>query len=169
MKKYAGGVTLIEALIYVVLASLMLLSMGIFVSDIILGREKAFVINENQHVSQIAFEHMEREIEQAVTLNTGSSTFGSHPGVLSIGHLIGSLDPTVFDISAGRLRMTQGVNTPEFLTPAWMTVTNLVFTNLSNGSQNVVRIEMTVETNRANGAADFTANRSYVTSVYLHN
>jgi hypothetical protein len=165
----ARGVSLIELILYVAMASLILLSMGLFTADILLGRQKAALIDKSTQVSRIAWERMNREIEAAVGINTGSSTFSSHPGVLSLIMPDASNDPTVFDVSGGRLRMTQGANPSVFLTPPNMTVSNLVFENYSSGSVYVVNSAMTVIMDLANGDTTYTTDVSYQTSVLLHN
>ena len=163
------GVSLVELILYVALASIVLLAMGTFTIDVLLGRQKVAVIDKQKQTTRVAWARMNREIERATGINTGASTFGSHPGVLSLVMPDAANNPTVFDVSGGRLRMTQGANPAIFLTPTNITVSNLVFTNLSNGTTYVVRVQFDATANLASGNANYTASSSYQSSIFLHN
>lgn len=163
------GVSIIELIIYVALASVILLAMGTFTIDVLLGRQKVAVIDKQKQTTRVAWDRMNREIERAIGINVGSSTFGSHPGVLSLIEPDAANNPTVFDVSSGRLRMTQGANPAIFLTPANITVSNLTFTNLSNGTTYTVRVQFNATANLASGNTNYTAASSYQSSIFLHN
>lgn len=104
-------------------------------------------------------ERMMQEIRAAEGINLGGSTFGSHPGVLSLATSVPATNPTIFDVSGGVLRMTQVcVSAPVPLTSSGLSVTNLVFTNLSvNNRTTNVRVSLTVEHPNPDGIELFNA------------
>lgn len=140
------GFTLVELIIYITLTVLIGTAILSFSIQVVETSQKSRSFQEVQQNARVAMQRMIQEIKSASDLNTGSSAFDVHPGVLSLEHQTGGLDPTVFDISSGTLRITQGANGPYDLTSSNVRVSNLVFTNLSSsGRVKVIRIEMTVD------------------------
>ena len=140
------GVTLLEMLVYITLVSILVLAFVGFALDVIGTAQKARVKQEVQQNARFAMARMIYEIRSANGLNTGSSTFGSHPGVLSLATSTPVTNPTVFDVSNGRLRIKQGASAAQDLTSSKLTVSNLVFTNRSvSGRTSNVKIELTIE------------------------
>jgi Tfp pilus assembly protein PilW len=145
LEKNQTGVTLLELLIYVALVSILAVVFVNFTLDIVGTSQKARVKQEAQQNARIALERISRTIREANGLNVGSSTFGSHPGVLSLSMDNAAVNPTVFDISGGVLRITEGVGAPQALTSDDFNVTNLVFTNRSiSGRTTNIKTEITV-------------------------
>lgn len=163
----AKGFTLIETMIYLVIISSFLATVVFFGVKIVESSDRARVQSEVQQNLRVGMERMVREIRTADNLNAGSSIFGSSPGILSITHDTAGNDPTIFDLSGGALRITQGLNGPYNLTSDDVTVTNLVFTNLSRGTRTeIVRIEMTVEYVNQVGT-QYSVSTSATTSVLI--
>ena len=139
------GFSLLELIVYVGVIAIFLVSVIQFSTAIVQAGEKARILNEVQQNARFAMERMRREVRTADSINTGSSTFGSHPGVLSLEHDSAGSDPTVFDVSGGALRLTQGAGSPADLTSSQVTVTNFVVNNRSvSGRTSNVQIQLTV-------------------------
>lgn len=140
------GFTLVEVIAYVAILLIFVGGMVFFSLDIILGSQKAYVINEVQNNVSFARERILIDIREAETVNIGASTLGSHPGVLQIESTNGAEDPIIYDISGNRLRVQYGANPAQFLTSEFVEVTNLVFTDLSvnNLSQNI-QVDLTMQ------------------------
>ena len=94
-----------------------------------------------EHSGIDAMERMTRDIRAAKTVTQGSSTLGSSPGVLTI---VSTATTTKFYIQGGILKVD--VNGSYFgpLTLSSASVSNLVFTLLSSGISDAIKIDMTV-------------------------
>lgn len=140
-----SGFTMIELLIYVAFMSIMATVFVNFALDIAGSAQKARVRQEVQQNARLAMDRMLQEARATEGLNVGGSVFGSHPGILSLATSVPATNPTVFDVSGGVLRMTQGVSSPVTLTASNLQVSNLVFENLTlAGRTQHVRITFTL-------------------------
>jgi len=144
--KNQEGVTLIELLVYIVLISILALVFVNFTLDIVGTAQKARVRQEAQQNTRFALERITRAIRESNGLNAGSSTFTTHPGVLSLGMDNAALNPTIFDVSAGVLRVTEGAGSPQAITSDTFDISNLVFTNRSvSGRTTNIKTQITLE------------------------
>lgn len=140
------GFSLVELIIYIAFVSIVSTVYVSYAVDILTSVQKAHVQRDVQQNARFAMERMMQEIRAAEGINVGGSTFGSHPGVLSLATSTPATNPTIFDVSGGVLRMTQGASAPVSLTADTFIVSNLVFTNLSiNNRTTNVRVSLTVE------------------------
>lgn len=148
---------MLELIIYILVVSIILTAITMYAIDVIGAQTKAKSYQEVQYNARFAVRRIVNEIRRADDLNDGSSTFDTHPGVLSIGNNDASKDPTVFDIASNRLRMTQG-GTPYFLSSDKVEITNLVFEDLSvaNRTKNI-KISLTVAHRNPEGREEFDA------------
>lgn len=133
------GFTLIETIVYVGIISIFLVSIVQFTTSLVSAGEKARIQNEVQQNARFAMERLRREIRTADDVNTGTSTFGSHPGILSLADDTPLDDPTIFDVSSGRLRIKEGAASALPLTTDKVNVTNFVVQNrgVSNRTKNI--------------------------------
>lgn len=139
-----GGFTLIELLIYIAIVGLILVLMVGFFWDIILVNIKEDSYQEVQQNGRFALDRIEKEIKKASGIN--SPVMGNSAYSLSLVMANPSLNPTIFDLNNGQLRITQGNSSPVELTTDQVIVTNLQFTNLSyQNTPGTIRIEMTIE------------------------
>lgn len=129
--KTVSGFTMIELLIYVTFISIMATVFVNFALDIAGSAQKARVRQEVQQNARLAMDRMLQEVRAAEGLNVGTSVFDSHPGILTLGTSVPATNPTIFDVSGGVLRMTQGASSPLALTASNLQVSNLVFENLT--------------------------------------
>ena len=138
--------TLIEILIYTTIVAIFLVTAINFSLDIIEGKTKARSMREVQQNTRFAIERMTQEIRRAEGINLAESVFDAHPGILSLAMPEADKNPTIFDLSFGALRMTQGSSTPEILFSNQVEATNLIFTNLSPlaWSKNI-KIDLTIQ------------------------
>jgi len=164
------GFTLVEIIVYIFVVAVILIGVTYYAIDVISAQTKARSYQEVQQNARFALKRMIQEIRAADDLNEGSSVFDTNPGTLSLAHQDTAKDPTVFDVSAGRLRITQGTNGPYYLTSDKVTVTDLTFTNLSVSERTKnIKITLTIEhinpENRNEFQADVTVRSSAVIRV----
>lgn len=139
------GFTLIELILYIAIISMILVGFMTFSLDVIYSGEKSEIRQTVQQNAIFSMQKILKEIRTSNDLNIGTSTFDTHPGVLSLSKDTAGDDPTIFDISTGTLQIQQGVNGPYPLTADDLEVINLVFTNLSvTNRTTIIRVELTL-------------------------
>ena len=129
--KQQQGFTLIESILYMAILALFLVSVVQLSIAGLQAGQKASIMTEVQQNARFAMERVRRELRSAEGVNTGSSTFDTHPGVLSVVDEVAGENPTVFDVSSGRLRMTEGVAASQFLTTDEVTVDSFIINDRS--------------------------------------
>lgn len=161
------GFTLIEVLIYVALMGMAVSSFVYLSVTVSASRSKTTVTQEVQANTRVALDLISQQIRAATGINSGASVFDADPGVLSLAMADSGSNPTVIDLSAddGVLQITRGAGPSLAVTSDEVRVTNLVFTNLTDGERENVRVEITVAYANDSGDVLFTSSQSLQTSV----
>jgi prepilin-type N-terminal cleavage/methylation domain-containing protein len=163
MKK---GFTLIELLLYIAIISLVLASITGFFWNIVLGNIKENAYQEVQQNSRFALTKITQETKKAIGIN--NPVLGSSANSLSLIMSEPNLNPTIFDVSGGKIRITQGALAPIELTTNQVVVSNLQFTNLSYlNTPGTLRVEMTLENLNPSGKTEYQASIDLKTTVSL--
>jgi len=145
-----SGITLIELLIYIAIIAAVLFIITGFLWDIILGSVKESSYQEVQQNARFALTKITQEVKKATGINSPFSPGGSADSlylIMAASHL----NPTVFDVAEGKLRVTYcsgclNQRGPYDLTSDQVIVRNISFTNLSYlDTPGTVRIEATIE------------------------
>ncbi len=138
------GFTLFETLIYLSVLVVLLTVFLNFIWEISYGNIKIADIEETQQNGRIAMEKMTRAIQQSLSVN--SPVAGTSDTTLSLEMSEKKLDPTVFDVIGGRLRINQGdKDGPYYITNNRVAVEDITFTNVSySNTPGAIRIEMTI-------------------------
>jgi len=162
------GFTLVEMIIYILIISLILVAITYYAIDIIGAKTKAASYQEVQHNARFAMRRLVNEIRMADDLNASFSTFSTHPGELSLSNNDSTKDPVFFDIKNERLRISQGISGPYYLTSDNVRVTNLVFEDLSvtDRTKNI-KISITVEHVNPENRNDFEASVSMESTAVI--
>jgi len=160
------GFTLIELLIYITILSLILVSVIGFFLNMISSNIKENSYQEVQQNGRFAMTKISQEIKKAIGINIPAP--GSSSSSLSLVMANPSLNPTIFDISGSKLRITQGSSAPVELTTDQVIVNNLQFTNLSyTGTPGTIRIEMIVNNLNPANKNEYQASLDLKTSTSL--
>lgn len=140
-KKMNRGFTLIEFIIYIGILSIILVLVTGFLWAIIFGSIKESSFLEVQYSSRFALTKITQEIKKATGINNAGNNF------LSLQMADPSLDPTIFDVNNGKLRIGQGPNPSYYnLTTDQTVVNNIRFTDLSyTNTPGAIRIEVEIE------------------------
>lgn len=159
------GFTLVELVLWLGLVVIILASIATFVSNALEARVKNQTIAEvNSQARQII-----QLIGQTVRNAEGivAPSIGSSSSSLTLNMVDPILDPTVFDLNNGVIRIAEGVGaTPVELTNSRITVTNLTFTNLSRAlTPGTVRIEFTIVHNNPGTRQEFEYTEDFTTSA----
>lgn len=168
LAKHRSGFTLIEALIYIAIVSMVVTGLVLFSISISNTRTKTYVVQEVQANTRTALDIIERRIRGALGIDLASSTLGSDPGVLILRMSDAQKDPTVINLDAddGFLMITEGSNATLPLTSNKVIVTNLVFTDLTaSSSRESIRIEMTIAFDNPGTSVEYNFVQNVQTSV----
>jgi Tfp pilus assembly protein PilW len=158
--------TLIEFLIYIAIISSILVLISGFFWNIIFGSIKENAYQEVQQNGRFVLTKITQEIKKATGINSPSA--GGSANSLSLAMSSPSLNPTVFDLADGKLRITQGTNPPIELTTDEVIVSNLKFTNLSyEATPGTIRIEMTISYLNPANRTEYQASIDLKTTVSL--
>lgn len=150
IKKYyrnnQAGFTLIELILYMALVSIFISGAILFAWDVIYGQAKSQVQLTVNHNLRFSSQRILYEIRNASDINSVSGS------TISLSMSDPARNPTIFDLSAGQLRIGYGsggncpTTSPCSLTNDQISVTSLNFTDLSSGvtSKNI-KFDITVE------------------------
>lgn len=141
------GFTLVEAMIYMAIVGMVLVALVQFSMSISQSRNSNSVQEEVQANNRIALDRITTYIRSASGINTSTSMFDVHPGVLSLSMVDGAKNPTVLSVSADdQLLVKVGTNATSTITSNAVHVTNLVFTDVTGVSpQASIHAELTTE------------------------
>ena len=160
------GFTIIELIIYIGIVAGVLLVLFNFGWEIVYGDIKSQTIREVQQNSRFAMEKIIESILSASGIN--SPLEGNPDDFLSLEMQDLNLSPTVFEVSEGRLIITQAGNSPYQLTNNRVRVTNFQFSNFSYGdTPGTIRVEMTIEHFNPGGLNQYEASLSTENTVSL--
>jgi len=123
------GFTLIELLLYIGLVGAILLAVSIFLSVILTAQIKNQAISEVEQQGRQIILLMEQALAGAQSIN--SPVAGDSASSLSIASIDHLVDPIIFDISNGKIRVTEGIGSPIELNSNRITANALSFENLS--------------------------------------
>lgn len=139
------GFTLVELIVYTGLASVLTVAIMSFAIGMMRSQEKAEWQQSVHQNGLFALGRVLEEVRRADDLLVDDSVFGVTEGVLSLEMTAVDENPTVFDVDAGMLRMTQGAGAALDLLEDDLVVEEFLVRNLSvAGRSKVVRVELTV-------------------------
>lgn len=145
--------TLVELILYVALASMMVIVVAAYYGSILDVEQKSEAENTVDTEATFLMQSITQNIRNAsaITLPTAGNSASS----LTLVMTNSAVNPTVIDLNAGDVRITEGVvptATPVSLKSNRINVTSLTFTNLTrSGSSGIIRVAMTVSYNNNTG------------------
>jgi len=130
-KRQRNGFTLIEIIIYVALASIVLVAVLQSMLLVVGTREQTRGQTDLHYAVRYGLERMRRTAWNAQGVNVAASRFQTNSGVLSLLMSGASLNPTVFSLSGSRVYAREASGTALPLTPPSVRVDQLLFTKLT--------------------------------------
>ena len=165
--KQKNGYTLIELVIYVGIVAVV--ALVVTNSILILNRTLASFRLERRLAtsSETAMRRIVREAHLARDIYA-SSTLGSSPGVLSLASQESEEDDAARDVmiyvSGGALTLRRGTGPAVAFTAGGVTVTNLIFRQIVNGTvSKAVKVELTLRASAGNASTT----KNYYTTTLL--
>ncbi|PLX24969.1 hypothetical protein C0580_03515 [Candidatus Parcubacteria bacterium] len=165
-KNKQKGFTLIELILYIGIASVVLLVITSFFQMTLSSKAKNKTILE---VEQQGMQVMQI-ITQAVINSEGitSPSAGNSSSGVVLDVVTVSDDPTVFDLSGGTIRITEGAGSPINITSSLVNVDSLIFENLSKAdTAGILRIEFTISYINNAGRNEYDWSKTFYSSISL--
>jgi type II secretory pathway pseudopilin PulG len=165
MKQNNFGFTFIELIIYVALVTIFISGAITFAWDAIYSQNKSTIQEEAVESARLALARIAFEVRNASAINSVSGS------TLSLANADSTRNPTVFDLSGGRIRIGYGstgncpTSAPCFLTSNLITVSALSFTNLSLGNSKNINFSLTVSASGARN--EWQISQTYSSSAEL--
>ena len=142
-KKNQNGFTLVELLLYIALASVMLAVVSGFLGTILNARVKNQTIAEVTQQGQRIMSVMTQAIRNAEAINSQATSTSA--ALLDLDVIEVANDPTIFDLSAGVLRITEGASAAVDMTSSRVVISDLQFDNLSRtDTAGSIKIQFTI-------------------------
>lgn len=140
------GFTLVEVIIYVGLLAMVLVAVvNMFV---LMGTSYNFLklSRHMQTSATTAVDRMVRDIRNAQSINIAQSTLGTSPGVLTLNTTTAADTPQTlqFYVSSGILRVKQDGGDIGPVTLPDVTISSLIFRQISTGVSQAVKIELSL-------------------------
>lgn len=158
--------TLVELILYVSLIAILLLAISIFFTMLLGSRVKNQTIAEVEQAGVQVMQLITQTIRN--TQNINSPAQGLSASSLSLDVVDAAKDPTVFDLSGGVIRITEGSGSPVELTASRVTASNLVFYNLSRaGTQGTMHVEFKLSHRNPDQRNEFEYNKTFYGSASL--
>lgn len=168
--KNKKGVTLLETVIYVAVIAVVLTTMSVWMIDLMRIRAKNQVISEVQTNGRLILNRLSDASRHAELVNTGSSTFGSDPGVLSFDMVDAGEDPTVFSLTAddGEFQVSVAGGGATSITSDVVSISNLVFTDLTSSEDlAIIQVEFTVTAVNSTGSPLYDYEESFQSALRI--
>jgi prepilin-type N-terminal cleavage/methylation domain-containing protein len=165
-RKFSRGFTLIELLLYVSISSIILLVSIFFLQTLLESRIKNQTIAEVEQQGLQIMQLITQTIRNSDSIN--SPALGVSATSLSVNTITGGLNPTVFDLSGGVVRIKEGSAAVVPLTNSRITVSALSFFNLSRmGTPGSVRIQFTINYVNSVGRNEYSFTKTFISSATL--
>lgn len=148
-KKNNKGFTLVESLVYIGLFALITLIVVQILFSEIQAWGHARAERNAVDAGRFAIERLTQEIRLASSVNSSTSMFGTHPGVLALNTYqtptSTSASALTIDLDGSELTLARDAASPASITGEHARISNLVFRHLTASSTEAIRIELTIE------------------------
>jgi len=158
------GFTLIEFLLYITIVATVVLIAGGIGLNVLLGKAKLSALQEVSQNARFSIEKIAYEVRNAEAINSPAPGLAS--STLSLQMAVAGVNPTVFDLSNGVLRIQEGTSDAINLTSSEVTVSSVQFLNVSySGTPGTVRVEMTVTFTNPDNRQEYTVEQTFYTTA----
>lgn len=167
IKNITQGFTLVEMVLYVSLCSIILLSLSTFMASLLDSRVRSQSIAE---VNQQGFQVMYLITQ---TIRNGRSitypSIGTSSSSIAIITGNGAVDPTIFDTASGTIRIKEGSMSQVPLTNNRVSISGLLFQNVSSASstEKIIRISFVLDYINLSGRGEYSYSKTFSGSATL--
>lgn len=165
-KNTSHGFTLLELLLYVSLATILLLATALFLSVLLEARVKNQTIAEVEQQGVQVMQTITQTIRNSTVIN--SPIRGTSAQSLSLDTLTATNNPTVFSTSGGTVYVTKGGASTVPLTNSRVASSGIIFSNLSRfGTPGVVHVQFTLSAVNKTGRNEYNYSRTFYGNASL--
>ncbi|MBT4277762.1 hypothetical protein HOD96_03410 [Candidatus Falkowbacteria bacterium] len=162
----SNAFTLIELILYIGIASILLVTISSFLFILLESRVKNQTIAEVEQQGIQAMQIITQTIRDAEGVN--SPTQGTSGSTLSLDVITAGNDPTVFDLSSNTLQITEGSGGAVSITNSRIIVSDLTFRNLSySNAQGAIKIEFTLTHINPEGRQEYGYSKTFYGSASI--
>jgi hypothetical protein len=155
-------------LLYVGLVASLLSAIAAFFVVSLEARVKNQTVGEVEESGAAALARITQTLHNARSITTPATSTAST--TLTLVTFTTSTNPTVFDLASGTLRIKEGTSTAVALTPHTVTISNLLFQNLSRTSTpGIVRAQFRVTAVNSIGRNEYDDTADFIGSGSLRN
>lgn len=160
------GFTLIELLLSVSIVAVILLSVSVFLFSLLESRVKNQTIAEVEQQGLQVMQLITQTAHNAEAIT--SPALGASASSLTLDVITGASDPTMFDLTSGVIRVSEGTGSPVPMTNARVTASGLMFYNLSRTSTpGTIRIQFTLTHTNPSGRNEHNFTKTFVSTATL--
>jgi type II secretory pathway pseudopilin PulG len=164
--KKQKGFTLVELLLYVSVASFILIATPSFLSTLLQSRIKNQTIAEVEQQGIQVMQLIAQTIRNTETII--SPLLGTNTAIITLDVITPISDPTVFDISDGSIRIKEGSDSAIALTNSRIIASALTFYNLSRiNTPGTIRIQFTLTHINPEGRNEYSFAKTFIGSATL--
>jgi Tfp pilus assembly protein PilW len=161
-----NGFTMVELLLYVGIASVMLVVISVFLTMLVSSRIKNQTIAEVEQQGLQAMQIITQSLRNADDIN--EPAFGNDAASLSFKTVTTENDPTIFTLVDGAIQIKEGAGAEVPLTNSRVIVSDLSFSNLSRAdTPGTVRIRFTVTHLNFSGRNEYDFSKTFIGSASL--
>lgn len=161
------GFTLVELLLYVSIASFVLLVTSVFLSPLVQSRVKNQTIAEVEQQGLSLMQSMTHTIRNADAINSPAQGVADAV-TLSVNTIVAGNNPTIFDLAGTVLQMKEGAAASVPLSNSRVSVSGLSFSNVSRtGTPGTVRIQFTLTHVNPEGRNEYDFSKTFIGSATL--
>ncbi len=165
-KKNNSGFTLIELLLYIALASFILLAISVVLSFTIRSRIKNQAITEVFDQGNNVLQIITQQARNSISINSPATS--TNATLLSLAMASSSFNPSIFSLSAGTIRVTEGVSSSIALTSSRVVVSDVLFSNLSRtGTPGIIRVKFTLSHTNPSGRNEYNYSKTFYGSANI--
>jgi len=160
------GFTFIELLLYVAISSVILLVISLFLHTLLESRIKNQIVAEVEQQGLQVMQMITQTARNAEAIT--SPALGASAASLILDVVTVASDPTIFDLSSGVIRITEGSGSAIPLTNSRITASGVTFQNLSRSTTpGIVRIQFTLTHANSSGRNEYNFNKTFYGSASL--
>lgn len=162
-----SGFTLIELLLYIAIVSVVVFIISNLLFSVLQSRVKNQTVADVEQEGAFVMRMITQTVRNGTAIN--SPAIGASSASLSVNVTSAPLSPTIFDSSGGVIRITEGAGAPVNLTSSHVTVSALLFQNLSVAAlpQGSIRISYTITHVNTVGRNEYSYSKTFTGTADL--
>ena len=162
-----SGFTLIEILLYITLATMIVMTIILFFLMILAGRQRSVAIAEVDTQGSQIMRYLSYNLRNADGVNTPAT--GDSSSILSVQSSDPNLDPINFYVDGSMLYVEESLSDTYELSSSRVEISNVSFTNITaNNSPTLIKIEFTLSYRNPDNKKELDYSKTFYNSVIIN-